>query len=284
MADYTSSKPAEGVYPDRAVDAQEWSRIEPLITPSQLRSRQLLAIPLVSYLPNPITGLRYELTNDDLKDQIDRAVATLELELGLVIFPVQFDEKHPFDRQFWDSYGYIKVEHRPVSSVEEVAFSAPTNSLGATSDIFSVNMDWVETKNFHKGQINLIPLAPAISSNYTQTGSGSGAAYLQLLSGIGWIPSLVRVKYTAGFPDGRMPRVINELIGINAALEVLGVLQATNSATSYSISLDGQSQSVSGPGPQAYQGRLDYLLQQKTVLIKKMKNIYGMGSLVSSYV
>ncbi len=244
MADYTDSKAAEGVYPDRAVDAQEWSR----------------------------------------KDQIDRAVATLELELGLSLFPVQFDEKHPFDRQFWASYGYIKVEHRPVASVEEFAFSAPTNSLGATSDIFNVNLDWLENKNFHKGQINLIPLLPAISNNSVTGSAGSGSAYIQVLSGVGWIPALVRVKYTAGFPDGRFPRVINELVGINAALEILGVLQATNSATSYSISIDGQSQSISGPGPQAYQGRIDYLNQQKMVMIKKMKNVYGVGSLMSSYV
>ncbi len=283
MADYENSKPAEGVYPDRAVDAQEWSRVEPLITPAQLRSRQLLAIPLVSYLPNPITGQRYEISNDELKDQIDRAVATLELELGLTLFPVQFDEKHPYDRQFWASHGYLKVEHRPVASVEEFAFSAPTNSLGANSDLFVCNQDWIETKNFHKGQINIIPLMAAVSANYSQGTQGSGTAYLQLLGGISWIPALVRVKYTAGFPDARMPRVINELIGITAALEILGVLQSTNTATSYSISIDGQSQSVSGPGPNAYQGRIDFLLQQKAALVKKMKNVYGL-SIISSYV
>jgi hypothetical protein len=281
MADYSGSKPVKGVYPDRAVDAQEWSRVEPLLTPTQLRSRQLLAISLVSFMPDPITGKRYEITNDDLADQINRAAAALELELGMSIFPVQFQEKHPFDRQFWDSYGYIKVDHRPVASVELFAFTPPTGT-----DIFAINLDWVETANLHKGQLNIIPIVPAISANYvsgTVASGNSGFAYLQLVSGLSWMPAIVNIKYTAGFPNAMVPRIINELIGINAALEVLSALQMTSQGTSYSISIDGASQSFSGPGPQAYQGRIDYLLQQKAVLIKKVKNIYGL-SMVSSYV
>lgn len=281
MADYSSSKSVKGVFLDRAIDAQEFSRVEPLITPTQLRSRQLLAISLASYLPDPITGQRYVITNDDLADQIIRATATLEMELGMTIFPVQYQEKHPFDRVFWDSYGYIKVEHRPVSSVEKFAFTPPTGN-----DIFAINLDWVETANLHKGQLNIIPIVPAVSSNYingTIATGNSGFAYLQLISGLSWMPAIVQITYTAGFPNGMMPRVINELIGINAALEVLGVLQVTNTASSYSLGIDGANQSFAGPGPQVYQGRIDYLMQQKAMLIKKVKNIYGL-SLVSSYV
>src|SRR6266403_4007970 len=189
MADYTSSKSANGVFPDRAADAQEFSRVEPLITPQQLRSRQLLAISLVSYLPNPITGQRYELTNDDLADQILRAVTTSEIELGLTIFPVQYKDKLPFDRVFWDSYGYVKVDHRPVASVEKFAFTPPTGT-----DIYAINLDWVETANLHKGQLNIIPIVPAISANYingTIATGNSGFAYLQLISGLSWMPAIV---------------------------------------------------------------------------------------------
>lgn len=239
MADFTDSKDGLGsVFPDRAIDGHEWSRVEPLITPQQLRRRFLLGIPLFSYIVNPVTGERDEIQDEDLRDFIDRSIADTELETGLTIFPTQYDEKHPFDMNFWRDFGYLKVEHRPVASVEKVAFT-PANG----SDIFVVNNDWLEAANFHKGQINLIPMVPAVSATFVgSAGGASGAAYLTFMGGMSWVPALVRVTYTAGFPEGLMPKIINELIGINAAMEVLTLLAATNRASSYSQSIDGISQ------------------------------------------
>lgn len=281
MADYTDSKKGLGaVYPDRAIDAQVWTRIEPLITPDQLRRRQLLAIPLVSFFPDPITNKRIEITNEDLADAINRAVAEVELESGLTIFPVQYDEKHPFDRNYWDSYGFIKVEHRPVSSVEKLAFTPPTGN-----DIFVVNKDWIESANFHKGQINIIPFVPAVATSFVTSSSNagqSGFAYIQLLQYTTWVPALVRTTYTAGFPNGQMPRVLNELIGCVAAIEILSVLQSTFRNSSYSLNIDGMGQSVSNPYP-LFQARIEYLLQKKADLMGRMKNMYG-TQIISSYV
>jgi hypothetical protein len=127
MANYDNSKAGIGaVYPDRAIDGQEWKRVEPLITPKQLRRRQLFGIPLVSYIQHPITNQRQELDDEDLLDFINRATATTELETGLTIFPTQFKQKSPFDSAYWQSFGHIKLEHRPVSSVEELSLT-PSN-------------------------------------------------------------------------------------------------------------------------------------------------------------
>ena len=79
-----------------------------------------------------------------------------------------------------------------------------------------------------------------------------------------------------------MPRVINEIIGINAALEILSLLQATNKSQSYSLSVDGLSQSSTTPGPQVYQARIDFLLKKKDGLVKKIKNTYG-GQIFTDY-
>jgi hypothetical protein len=276
MASYDNSKPVSSVFPDRAIDAQEWRRVEPLITPEQLTKRFLFGIPLVSYFINPVTNQRDELTSDDLKDFIERGVAEAELQTGLTIFPVQYDEKHPFDRNFWISYGYIKVEHRPVMSIEKFAFTPPSGQ-----DIFSVNLDWIESANFHKGQINLIPFVPAIAGGLiggTNTGNpGGGAAYLHVMSGLAWVPAFIRVTYTAGFPNAVVPKVVNEIIGCNAAIEVLNALQITNRAQSYSMSIDGASQSMSTPGPQAFQPKIDYLEKKRDGLIRRLKNLYGLG-------
>lgn len=275
MADYVNSKSNLGaVYPEHAVDAQQWERVETLLTPRQLRRRQLLGIPLVSFFPNPLTGIREEITDEDLFDIIGRSVSKIELETGLTIFPVQFNEKHQFDVEWWNSYGYTKVINRPVMSVEELAFTPASGS-----DLYVVHKDWIENSGFFKGQINVIPFTPAIAASFvSSTGVASnGYFFLAVFPGLRWIPALLRVKYTCGFPNGQVPKVLNEIIGISAAIETLGALQATNRALSYSLNIDGQGQSVSGPGPQQYQSRIEELKLEKKVLMDKLKNYYGLG-------
>lgn len=274
MADYSNSKNTLGsVFPDRAVAAQEWGRVEPLITPQQLKDYFLFGIPLYSMAPDPVTGLRAEVTTEMLKSHIERAVAQAELDTGLTIFPVQYDERHPFDRNFWLNFGYTRVEHRPVASLEKFAFTPASGNA-----IFEINLQWVDNAQFHKGQINLIPFVPAVAAQFVPTGnsSGNGSAYLQILQGISWVPSLVETKYTAGFPDGKIPVIINEVIGTIAAMNVLSMLQATFRFTSNSINIDGQGQSQAGPGPTVYQGLIDSFAQKKDSLVKKLKNIYGL--------
>lgn len=282
MADYSRAKATQGsVFPDRAVDAQDWKRVEPLLTPDQLRMRFLFGIPLYSFIPDPVTGERAEITNDLLKDFIERSVSEVELATNLTIFPVQFNERHPYDRNFWQSFGYIRMEHRPIISVDTFAFTPATGN-----DIFQVNPDWIDNANFHKGQINLIPFVPAVAANFVQSsggGTASGFAYLQVIQGLTWIPALVKVLFTAGFPNGEIPKVVNELIGATAAIEVLGMLQSTNRANSYSVGMDGGSQSISTPGPQVYQPRIEALMEKQKALINKIRNIYGF-SIITSYV
>lgn len=282
MADYSNSKKTLGsVFPEGAVDAQEWSRVEGLLTPELLVSRFLFGVPLYAPNINPVTKKRDEITPDMLQDAILNAIANLEIEMGINIFPVQHEEKQPFDYNFWRTYGYTRVRHRPISSLDSFCFSAANND-----NLYEINKEWVEAANFHKGQINLIPLVPAAGVNFIPSSSGngtSGAAYLTFMNGFGWIPAFVKIRYTAGFPGGQIPRVMNQLIGINAAMDILADLAATYKASSYSLSLDGGSQSVSGPGPQIYNEKMKYLAGKKDGLVKKIKNMYGL-QVISDYV
>lgn len=282
MADYEDSKPTWGsVFPDRAVAGQEFSRVEPLITPAQLKTRHLFGLFLGSFSPNPITKQRDQMTDPIIADYIDMAVAELELETGLTIFPVQYDEKHPFDRNFWAANGHIKVEHRPVASLERFAFTPATGN-----DIFIVSNDWVDSGQFHKGQINILPIAASTSAQYitgSTYGPNSSSSYLAVLAGATWIPSLIRVIYTAGFPNAQIPKILNDLIGMQAAINILGMLAATNQSGSYSLSMDGGSQSVSTPGPEVYNSRIQLLDEKKKQVVRKLKNLYGLN-IVSSYV
>lgn len=273
MADYTNTKSGPGVvFPDNAVESA-WQRTEPLVTPDQVKARHMFGIPLVSAMKDPLTNKAQVYTNEMIKDTIDRAVAMVEQETGIDIFPLRSKEKHPFDRNDYASFGYMRVERRPVASVEKLSINPPSGV-----DLYTVPLEWIETAYLPKGQLNLIPIGNAIAyGTPAQVGSG-GALFLNVLGNQPWVPAFWMVEYTSGFPDGMIPKAVNELIGVVAAMEVLGALGATyGKSSSHSLGIDGLSQSISTPGPAIFQQRLGELAEKRKAMIKKLKTYYGLN-------
>lgn len=275
MADYTNSKGLPGggkVYPENAV-ASPWPRCEPLLTPEQLRTRYLFGIPLVSRIKNPITNAPDVITDEILKDYINQAVNTIEAEAGIDIMPTQYEEKLPFDRSEFVQYGYLKVNHKPVASVQSLNVVPPTGA-----QLFQVPLDWIETAYMVKGQINIIPLTPGATYGGLTSGSGqvNGSIFLNIMGNSYWVPAYWAIKYTTGFPDGQIPVPMNQLIGIVAAQRVLSQLAATYSrSTSTSLGIDGMSQSIATPGPNLFQVRMSELEQEKQKLFQRFRKIFG---------
>lgn len=271
MADYTNSKfPPGEVFPDGAV-AQGWERTEPLITPLELREFHLWGLPLQSAIRNPITGKADILTDPTLQRYIERAVAIAELETGIDIFPTRYSEKHPYDKVEYESFGYFRVHHRPVASVDSMTV-APSSG----QDVFTIPKEWIENGNLVKGQINIMPYTVNIMGTAVPATAG-GAAFLMLMGQQPWIPAFWRIEYTTGFKDGKIPRVLNELIGTIAAIEVLSMLATTYSkSTSTSLSIDGLSQSIGTPGPELFKPRLEELKEKRQALVGKLKAMYGL--------
>ena len=280
MADYTNSKFTLGqITPENLIDS-EFGRYEPLVTPQQLRTRHLFGIPLVSRLKDPITE-RYMIMDDSiLSDIIIRAVAIIETEGDFDIFPNKYREKFAFDRNAFDSFGYLDTRRRPISSVDRLSVT-PSNGV----DVYVVPQDWIEPANFQRGQINIVPLTIAFTNGgFIPSQSAGGAAFLSILGARGWIPAYWQVDYTCGFPNGVLPRDLNELIGCQAAIEALSLLETTDAdATSRSIGLDTLSQGVSGPGPQKYETRIQQLMIRKEMLLNKYKARFN-TKLFSSHV
>lgn len=271
MTDYSKAKNAiKSNYPENSVDAEEWSRLEPVLTPDIFRRRFLFGIPLVSPTMNPITK-KYDIkTTEDLRDSILRAISQIEMDTSLDIYPVQREEKHPFDRNLLQQYGYFRVEHKPIMSVTELSVRP-----GSNENIYVVPNEWIDAGYFAKGQLNIVPIVPAYSTSFITAVSGSGAVFLQILSGAGWVPTFWCISYTSGFPDGKVPRLINELIGCYAAIDVLSEMAALYRSSSHSIGMDGMSQSVSGPGPQVYDVRINKLEERRKNIVGKLKGLYG---------
>jgi hypothetical protein len=273
--DYSNSKPGVGAqYPINATGSV-WERLEPLLTPAQLRRQHLFGIPLVSGMKDPITGRADRLTDDDLVMYIDTAVGLAETELSMNIMPTQLKEKHAWDRNEYDSFGYMRLHQRPCASIESF-----TVNLANNDDIYMVPPDWVETANLYKGQLNILPLTIALSSGNPVAipSSAGGAMLLSVFQGKSqWVASFWQVLYTVGFPDGKVPKPINDLIGTIAAMEVLSQLASTYGKSSgSSLSIDGGSQSVSTPGPEIFTKRMNDLTLKREMLVAKMKNLYGL--------
>jgi hypothetical protein len=279
-ASYATSKFTLGqIVPENAI-ASAYGRLEPLITAEQLRVRHLFGVPLVSRTKDPITGKPMIMTDEILKDVILRAVSLTEAEGGFDIFPVKYREKTAFDRNAFDSFGYMELKRRPVSSVDRLSVT-PSNQV----DVYVVPQEWVEASGFQRGQVNIVPLTIAFTNGgFIPSQSAGGAAFLSILGAKGWIPGYWQIEYTTGFPDGMLPRDLNELVGVVAAIEALSLLATTDAdATSKSLSIDGLGQSVGGPGPQKYAARIELLMQKKQMLIDKFKSRFAL-KMFSSHV
>jgi hypothetical protein len=261
--------------------ATKWGRLEPLLTPEQLKSRYLKGIPLTLKIKDPETGKPYRITDDELKDFIELAVDEAENELHLIIMPTQVTHKLPFSKQDYEAFGYFQLPHRPISSIE-----ALNVTLADGSDVFVFPPEWIETANLFAGQLNIIPLAfQGIQGGTGVIGgvnAGNGTAvFFNSLWNRPWVAAMFGITYTAGFINGLMPKYVNNLLGCIVAMRVLSMIAAAYAVvTSTSLGLDGMSQSLSTPGPQRYKIRIEELEKERALCVRKLKKLFGGGSFV----
>lgn len=277
-ADILDSKAGVGsTWQDGAVE-NAWGKLEPILDAKLLRDRHLMGLALVSGMRDE-KGKPVRVTDEQLKDQIDRAIERVETDLHCDITAVRRQEKKPFDKSEYEAFGFFRVKHRPIYNLIAVDV-VPANNLS----VYNVPLDWVETSLFAEGQINVIPLNIAIQNGgFIPSESAGGAIFLSILAQKTWIPSYWLIDYVSGFPDNMVPKIFNELIGTDAAIEVLSNLAATYArATSHSVGVDGLSQSVGSPGPQVYLQRRQDLQEQQKKLVKKLKTKLGLTWIIGN--
>jgi len=275
MADYSDDDIKFNIgalYPANAITA-DFQRLEPILGPDEMRTRFLFGIPLVSQITDPTTGKRQVMNDTQVKDIIDGAIQKIEQDLYIDIYAVERRERYPFDGPEFLSFGYIKAEHCPIYALINMTITAPNNA-----NIYQVPLSWVSSAYFLKGQINVVPwLANSQTiSGFTPTGADSGAFFMSILGTNMQMPAYWQIEYTSGFPDGLVPRVVNDLIGATAAIDILSMLGATYARVSgQSIGIDSLSQSISGPGPNIFATRIADLQLQRERYIGKIKAMFG---------
>lgn len=250
-------------YPVGATDSSEaLKRIEPILTADKLKNRYLKGIDLSQY------------SIDDLKDIINISADKAELLIDVPITPVKRKEKHPFDRSLYRSFIHIMANFGPIIQIDKLCIRSSNDK-----NIFEIPADWIEAARFFQKQINVIPLTVVGATGVTQ-GQPTGAAGLAFIAamngGIDWVPSYWEIEYTTGVcaKEGFVPSIVNELVGVLTAINILGNLGPQNKNTSVSISHDGISQSSSNPGPNVYQARMAELAAERDQMVKKIKKIF----------
>jgi hypothetical protein len=275
MSDFSRTKNYQtAIYPVHAVQTSGLlRRVEPLLSPEQLKSRFLKGIPLT--FPNGDT-----FSDDELKDRIYLAMNEAEILMGRTITREKFKHKVPFDYPLYRAYIHITTEHGPIVSLESLAIiSADFNS------IFEIPPTWIETANFSKNLINVVPLLAAYGVNTVSGAVGNaGIAFLTVIDGLNWVPAYWEVSYTAGLSnrEGEVPTIVNELVGCVAAIALLSEIAPANIYNSQTLSQDGISQSSSGLGPRIYELRIAELQAKRDELIRKIKSIFSSRYFVSN--
>lgn len=257
--DYSDSKGfGTNTYP---VESQETSnllrRCEPLVTPEQIKSRYMKGIDLSKY------------SEDEFKQEIELAINEFELMTNLTVNRVTYKERLPFDRSLYQHFVFMKLSNGPVKSIQEVAIQSSNGE-----NIYTLPPTWIEMGFAHKRQINLIPILSIFGASGLKDGqaSNAGLIFIQAVNNFSWLPAFFTVTYTSGLSnkDGEIPIVVNDVIGMMAASEILKSSQANITFNSTAISQDGISQSASGPGPLTYQKWIEQLDARKDRMMAKI--------------
>lgn len=221
-----------------------------------------------------------QITNEDIKERLNWAFNEAELILQVPIVRTPFQHKVPFDYSLYKSYIHIMAEKGPMISLEHLAIVSADNN-----NIFEIPPTWIESTNFSKRLINVIPLLAAYGVNQVQGAVGNaGIAFLTVMDGLAWVPAYWQINYTAGLSntEGQVPASLNELVGCIAAIAILSEIAATNIFNSQSQTQDGISQSSSGPGPNIYNRRIEDLEKKQTSITKQFKGIFSTKFYVSN--
>jgi len=123
--------------------------------------------------------------------------------------------------------------------------------------------------------VNLIPILSIFGAAGLLDGqpSNAGLIFLQAINNYQWLPAFWTITYTCGLchVDGQVPKIVNDIIGMTTAIEVLSVLQNKIKYNSTSVGQDGLSQSASGQGTQTYKPRIEILETKRVKLMSQIK-------------
>lgn len=243
-----------------------------ILTIEELKEVYLFGLDLTDDAGNPFPDAMFEWG-------IRSAIATLERRLDILIRPTPFiDERYDYYRGDYLYWTIITLRECPVISVEAVRVTWPSNST-----VIDFPTEWIQLRP-DSGQVNIVPTSGTLS----QVLLTAGGSFLPLVaSGRDYVPNILAVDFTAGFPEGQVPQDLRDVIGKMAAfapLNVAGDLIVGAGIASKSIGIDGLSQSInttSSATNAGYGARLTQYEKELKQVIPMLRRYYKGNRMLS---
>lgn len=213
-----------------------FSKNEPLICAQKFKEMYLFGVSLKDNDGNI-------LPDSTVESFINIAIDYVEFTLNCPIFPTDMEEAVDYQFQNYRQFVYIQVPIYPI-----VKDSVTLVRLNFADNI-GINFppEWYKTYEV-SGQIQLLPSVAAL----THVMIAQAGQLLPRAITSSYAPQLLKVVYKAGLADieGKVPPLVNQAVGLYAALYLLQMLgdispNGTPGINSKSLSIDGMSQATS---------------------------------------
>jgi len=250
-----------------------FTRVGPILDVETFKDSYLFGIPLTSAL----TG--QTVSDETLKKFIKKGIGEIEIAVRISVNPVRINDRFDFERADDSQFGIRQLTRWPVIKVENLKALWPGRSdvIGSVDPNQSQEADYPTSWVVLTGDTGLVRIVPNSSGI-----AGADASFLSstwrgaMLGGMKNWPNMWRITYLAGFEPDKVPDVVNDAIGVLAALKFLSMLgPVIFPFASHSIGLDGMSQSVATAGPQWLQMRLKDLEEERDRLIDLLKTHFN---------
>lgn len=254
------------IFPENADSTPGFARFETLITPKQVNARYLHGVDLRD-------NKGKLLPKEALEFSIQAAISELEHDLEICITPTQYkSEKHDYKADDYWNWGFVQLRHKPIITVDQFSLNIIPNQ----QPLVTFPPDWLRIQQM-TGQIQIAPVSGSIGT----FNIGQVTFLPRLLIFNDTFPNFYEITYTAGFEAGRIPKILNEFIGLTASISILTiagelVLGAGISATS--LGIDGLSQSITSTASaenNAYGARIKLHQMRLNSLRKILRKYYG---------
>lgn len=213
-------------FPFNATDSSAFCKNESMLTVEDLKVRYLFGVDLTDEKGN-------ELPKETLQHFINSSISYLEHKLDIIITPRKFTESYDYRQIDYTMHNFIQLKKRPAIEVTLIKAKFPNNR-----DLVKYPEEWYVLEK-ESAQIQLSP----VEGTFNGLVITNGGSYVPLIFGTrDYWPHLFEVQYSAGFCADQIPVIINEMVGLQAAIsifEILGDLVLGPGVAGESVNVDG---------------------------------------------
>ena len=204
----------------------------------------------------PLTG--EPVTPDVIIPYLNSALTEIEMSLGFNITPVEHTQAFEYiDGCFEANFSGFKLERWPAFRVSRMQLKFPHVTTVSPYQTYTIPPNWI---TLSRNKINVVAAfgAIAVSTDVANVAAAGGIfSYITGFARGAYQPSIIEIKYLAGFEDDRLPSVVYDLIQTLAAIRALNdFAPLLFPIAGVNVSIDGVSQSAQLPGPAILSARI----------------------------